>query len=98
MRDQASLAATHEIDSRHGYAMLLMVLGSVAISFGGLIVRNLALIGAALLALVPAAERQLGPGDWLALLGSLIAGALLFSAANQLLANRAAINMWRKPK
>mgnify|MGYP001818009310 FL=1 len=65
---------------------------------GGLIVRNLALIGAALLALVPAAERQLGPGDWLALLGSLIAGTLLFSAANQLLANRAAINMWRKPK
>ena len=65
---------------------------------GGLIVRNLALIGAALLALVPAAERQLGSGDWLALLGSLIAGTLLFSAANQLLANRAAINMWRKPK
>lgn len=41
MRDQASLAATHEIDSRHGYAMLLMVLGSVAISFGGLILRNI---------------------------------------------------------
>ena len=65
---------------------------------GGLIGRNLALIGAALLTLVPAAERQLGPGDWLALLGALIAGGLLFSAANQLLANRAAIDVWRKPK
>lgn len=31
----------HSIDSRHGYAMFLMVAGSVAISFGGLVQRNL---------------------------------------------------------
>jgi drug/metabolite transporter (DMT)-like permease len=41
MRDQAALPAAHEIDSRHGYAILLMVLGSVAISFGGLVQRNI---------------------------------------------------------
>lgn len=31
----------HELDSRHGYAMPLMVIGSVAISFGGLVQRNI---------------------------------------------------------
>lgn len=41
MRDQAALPAAHEVDSRHGYAMLLMVLGSVAISFGGLVLRSM---------------------------------------------------------
>ena len=41
MPDQAAIPATHAIDSRRGYAMLLMVLGSVAISFGGLIQRNI---------------------------------------------------------
>jgi hypothetical protein len=65
---------------------------------GGLVVRNLVLIGAALLALLPVAERDLTFGDWLTLFAALLAGALLFSAANQLLANRAAINTWRKPK
>ena len=33
--------APHAIDSRHGYAMLLIAAGSVAISFGGLIQRNI---------------------------------------------------------
>jgi len=31
----------HVVDSRHGYAMLLMVAGSVAISFGGLVQRSI---------------------------------------------------------
>ena len=31
----------HSIDSRHGYAMLLMIAGSTAISFGGLVQRNI---------------------------------------------------------
>ncbi len=31
----------HAVDSRHGYAMLLMVIGSTAISFGGLVQRSL---------------------------------------------------------
>lgn len=41
MRDQASIPTAHAVDSRHGYAMLLMVLGSVAISFGGLVQRSI---------------------------------------------------------
>ena len=31
----------HAIDSRRGYAMMLMVVGSVVISFGGLVQRNI---------------------------------------------------------
>ena len=36
-----SASPPHLIDSRHGYAMMLMVAGSVAISFGGLVQRNI---------------------------------------------------------
>ena len=38
-----AIAATnqHAIDSRHGYAMLIMTAGSIAISFGGLVQRNI---------------------------------------------------------
>jgi drug/metabolite transporter (DMT)-like permease len=32
---------SHSIDSRHGYALLLMLVGSIAISFGGLVQRNI---------------------------------------------------------
>jgi len=63
---------------------------------GGLILRNLVLIAAALATLLPAGSRALGAGDNLILGASLLAGALLFGAANQLLANRAAIDSWRK--
>lgn len=31
----------HSVDNRHGYAMLLMAIGSIAISFGGLVQRNI---------------------------------------------------------
>ena len=41
MPDPANTPVTHDVDSRHGYAMLLMVLGSVAISFGGLVLRSI---------------------------------------------------------
>ncbi len=41
MRDQATILSTDTTDSRHGYAILLMVLGSVAISFGGLVQRSI---------------------------------------------------------
>ena len=41
MQDQAAVPVTHEIDSRRGYAMLLMVFGSIAISFGGLVQRSI---------------------------------------------------------
>ena len=61
-----------------------------------LIVRNLVLIAAALYTLVPAEPRALGFGDYLTLAAALLAGGLLFGAANQLIANRAAIDTWRK--
>jgi drug/metabolite transporter (DMT)-like permease len=41
MTEQPPVPAMHAIDSRHGYAMLLMALGSIAISFGGLVQRNI---------------------------------------------------------
>ncbi len=41
MPDPVTTPIAHEVDSRHGYAILLMVLGSVAISFGGLIQRSI---------------------------------------------------------
>jgi drug/metabolite transporter (DMT)-like permease len=41
LSDPVTTPIAHEIDSRYGYAMLLMVFGSVAISFGGLIQRNI---------------------------------------------------------
>ncbi|MEM7291967.1 MAG: DMT family transporter [Pseudomonadota bacterium] len=37
----ASPSQAHSIDSRHGYAMILMLLGSVAISFGGVVQRHI---------------------------------------------------------
>jgi len=65
---------------------------------GGLVARNLLLVTAALVTLLPSAGRELGGGDYLTLAACLTAGVLLFGAANQLLANRAAINTWRKAK
>ncbi len=63
---------------------------------GGLIVRNLVLMGAALLTLLPVSTREFGLGDYVTLFAAVLAVALLFGAANQLMANRAAINTWRK--
>ena len=65
---------------------------------GGLLIRNIVLIAAALVTLIPAAPRMIGFSDYLTMLAALLAGALLFGAANQLLANRAAIDTWRKGK
>ncbi len=63
---------------------------------GGLVVRNLVLISATLTTTLPVRERALGVGDYITLVAALLATALLFGAANQLLSNRAAINTWRK--
>ncbi|MCP4389468.1 MAG: DMT family transporter [Gammaproteobacteria bacterium] len=41
MNQETEIPLGHAIDSRHGYAMLLMVIGSIAISFGGLVQRNI---------------------------------------------------------
>lgn len=64
----------------------------------GLVVRNAILTAAALITLAPASSRALGAGDYATLVAALIAAALLFGASNQLLANRAAIDLWRKPR
>lgn len=63
---------------------------------GGLVVRNLVLASIALLTLLPATSRTLKIGDYILLLAIVIAGALVFAATNQLIANRASINTWRK--
>jgi len=65
---------------------------------GGLVLRNIVLIAAALLTLAPTGTRAIGFGDYLTLAAALLALALLFAAANQLLRNRAAINTWRSGK
>lgn len=41
MTDQATVLTTTSVDSRHGFAITLMVLGSIAISFGGLVQRSI---------------------------------------------------------
>ena len=41
MKPEVEIPGLHAIDSRHGYAILLMVIGSIAISFGGLVQRNI---------------------------------------------------------
>ena len=61
-----------------------------------LIGRNCGLIGAALVTLLPIGSRNFGTSDYLTLVAALLAGTLLFGAINQLLANRASINTWRK--
>jgi hypothetical protein len=63
---------------------------------GGLVTRNLILIVAALITMLPVASRTLGFGDYATLVAVLLAATLLFAAANQLITNRAAINTWRK--
>jgi hypothetical protein len=62
----------------------------------GLMLRNLVLLAAALLPLLPQASRTLHFTDFLILAAALLAIVLLFAAANQLFANGAAINTWRK--
>ena len=63
---------------------------------GGLVARNVVLIAAALVTTLPTPGRSLGLGDYATLVAALLAMALIFGATNQLLANRAAINTWRK--
>jgi hypothetical protein len=62
---------------------------------GGLVIRNLLLAAFALIAALPASERQLGLPDYAILIASVLAVSLLYIAANQLLGNNAAIGAWR---
>lgn len=63
----------------------------------GLVLRNVILIGAALVNAMPGGSRTVGAVDYVTLIAGLIAILLLFTAANQLIRNAAAINSWRRP-
>ncbi|MGI9204927.1 MAG: MauE/DoxX family redox-associated membrane protein [Woeseiaceae bacterium] len=63
---------------------------------GGLVFRNLILMVIALLTLLPVGARALGIADYVTLFAVVLVSILLFAAANQLIANRASINTWRK--
>jgi hypothetical protein len=62
----------------------------------GLVVRNAALLAAAVTATLPEASRSLGVLDYTTLLAALVAIVLLFTAGNQLIRNSGAINAWRR--
>lgn len=62
----------------------------------GLVSRNLLLVALAFMATVPLSPRTQGLVDYLTLAAMLPVLALLYLAANQLLANAAAINSWRR--
>lgn len=64
----------------------------------GLVARNLILMSLALAALLPTTTRHLGVGDYVTLAAVLLVATLLFAATNQLIANRASINTWRKAR
>jgi len=61
----------------------------------GLLIRNSILIAIALVAAIPTAVRSFGVVDYVTLGTTLLASALLYAGANQLLANGAAIGTWR---
>jgi hypothetical protein len=61
----------------------------------GLILRNSVLIAIALVAVIPTTVRGFAVIDYITLATTLLASALLYLAANQLLANGAAIGTWR---
>jgi uncharacterized membrane protein YphA (DoxX/SURF4 family) len=62
----------------------------------GLVARNMLLIGLVGLTIVPVAERQLGGMDYVVVGAALLTAILLYAGSGQLIANRAAINTWRK--
>ena len=63
----------------------------------GLVLRNVLLVSAAAVAMVPVTARGMGLLDYISMLAALLAIVLLFAAANQLLRNKVAINQWRVP-
>jgi Methylamine utilisation protein MauE len=61
----------------------------------GLVLRNIVLIGAAMLAAWPASTRVLGLADYATLTAALLAATFLYIASAKLLTNSAAISLWR---
>ena len=60
----------------------------------GLVLRNVALAAAALVALIPESQRQLGWLDVVSMLAGVLVLALIYAAANQVLAARARLEEW----
>jgi hypothetical protein len=63
-----------------------------------LVLRNLLLGTAAMVAALPPSSRELDTVDWLTLAFALLASVLLYAGASQLTKNGAAIAAWRKPR
>jgi hypothetical protein len=61
-----------------------------------LVSRNLLLVALALAAALPAPARKVGAADYAILAATLLASALLYLAASQLLQNAAAFGSWRR--
>ena len=68
--------------------------GDEALSWG-LVVRNAAVLVAALAATMPQSTRAIGVVDYVVLVAALLGVILLFTAGNQLIRNAAAIKSWR---
>jgi hypothetical protein len=63
-----------------------------------LVLRNLLLVAAALVPILPTNGRALGGLDWVTLAAALVASVLLYAGAGQLLDNRSAIQSWRRTR
>ena len=61
----------------------------------GLVLRNVLLLVLALAAALPAPAREVGAGEYAVFAAALLASALLYFAASQLLRNAAAFGAWR---
>lgn len=69
--------------------------GDEALSWG-LVLRNGALLGAAVAATMPQSTRTIGVLDYVVLVAALLCVVLLFTAGNELIRNAAAIRSWRR--
>ena len=63
---------------------------------GRLLIRNMLLVLACCIPLAPSSNRELMIGDFAVVGVALVTWMLLFAAGNQLIANRSAINSWRR--
>jgi len=63
-----------------------------------LVLRNALLVALTLVTMLPVTGRGLGGFDWVTLVASLVAAAVLYAGAGQLLDNRAAMRSWRRSR
>jgi len=85
------------IDCGCGFSRSAVSRGAHQLSFG-LVIRNLALVAVALVALMPVTDRALGMLDFVVLFMAVMAGIFLYAAANQLRSNNGIIGAWRNQR